>query len=228
MINVNTLKIEKVTNKDFSLKDYISKIVKRVHIYLTAFNGIIWQYKDAGLLQVYDAGFIDLDKQYLTVGVNGFVEGAEFLRDYHDEDYANIDIKADNEAYKQYAKDILNTIKELNIEDKTTHCKFNTEFVPAESLGPKNYKRDKEDGYYVPAGRNSYNSYFYIVEDTECSPLEKFSLMGKNFTGCLDGGSALHMNLDEHLSKEQYALLMRLAVVDGCNYFTFNIPNTIL
>lgn len=114
-----------------SLSEYITEIVNRVHQYLTAFNSIIWDYKNAGLLTIFDAGFIDLDRQYLTIGVNGFVEGAEFL---------GITIDADNEEYQQYAKDILGTIKDLNLVARTEHCKFNTEFVPAESLGVKNAK----------------------------------------------------------------------------------------
>ena len=43
----------------------------------------------------------------------------------------------------------------------------------------------------------------------------------------LTGGSALHMNLDEHLSFQQYRQLLRVAAREGCNYFTFNIPNTL-
>ena len=100
----------------------INEIVNRVHKYLKAFNEIIWDYKKGGLLTVYDAGYIDLDSQYLTIGINGFVEGAEFL---------GIPIDAHNEQYQQYAKDILETIKQSNIEARTEHCKFNTEFVPS-------------------------------------------------------------------------------------------------
>lgn len=95
----------------------------------------------------------------------------------------------------------------------------------AENLGVKNANWDKEDGYEVP--RNCYNSYFYIVEDKKTNPIDKFYFQGKDFTGCCDGGSALHNNLDEHLSKEQYRMLMDVAIKAGCNYFTYNIPNTI-
>lgn len=199
-----------------TLPEYITYIVRDVHKYLTAFNSIIWDYKNAGLLTIYDAGFIDLDRQYLTIGVNGFVEGAEFL---------GIKIDADNPEYQKYAADILGTIKELNIEARTEHCKFNTEFVPAESLGVKNAKWDRKDGYKVP--RDCYNSYFYIVEDKNCDPVQKFRYQGIKFTGCCDGGSALHNNLDEHLSKLQYRLLMDVAIKEGCNYFTYNVMNTI-
>lgn len=198
------------------LNEYISTIVSRVHKYLTAFNDIIWDYYNAGLLTIFSAGFIELDRQYLTIGINGFVEGAEYL---------GIKIDPNDEDYRQYAVDILETIKNMNAAARTEHCKFNTEFVPAENLGLKNAKWDKKDGYEVP--RDCYNSYFYIVEDENCDPVTKFRYQGKHFTGCCDGGSALHNNLDEHLTKKQYRMLMNVAVEEGCNYFTYNIKNTI-
>ena len=198
------------------LSEYITSIINRVHKYLTAFNDIIWDYYKAGLLTIFNAGFIELDRQYLTIGINGFVEGAEYL---------GIPIDPNDIRYQQYAKDILETIKDLNAAARTPHCKFNTEFVPAENLGLKNAKWDKKDGYFVP--RDCYNSYFYIVEDTNCDPISKFRYQGKMFTGCCDGGSALHNNLDEHLSQAQYRKLMDIAVEEGCNYFTYNIMNTI-
>lgn len=95
----------------------------------------------------------------------------------------------------------------------------------AENLGVKNAKWDKEDGYFVP--RDCYNSYFYLVEDPTTNMVDKFILHGDRLTKYLDGGSALHMNLDEHLTKAQYKTVMDDAIKTGCNYFTFNIPNTI-
>ena len=205
-----------VPAEEWLLSEYIASIVNRVHKYLTAFNEIIWDSKNAGLLTIFNAGFIDLDRQYLTIGINGFVEGAEYL---------GIPVDADSSEYQLYAKNILETIKNLNIAARTDKCKFNTEFVPAESLGVKNAKWDKKDGYRVP--RDCYNSYFYIVEDESVDPIKKFRFQGIKFTGCCDGGSALHNNLDEHLSARQYRLLMDVAVQEGCNYFTYNVMNTI-
>ena len=95
----------------------------------------------------------------------------------------------------------------------------------AENLGVKNAKWDIEDGYVVP--RDCYNSYFYKVEDETCSLLDKFILHGSRLTKYLDGGSALHANLDEHLTFEQYRHLLNVAIKTGCSYFTFNIPNTV-
>ena len=215
-LNLNRIVQDWTRESDETLPLYITNIVNRVHKYLTAFNEIIWDYKNAGLLTIFNAGFIDLDRQYLTIGINGFVEGAEYL---------GISIDADNPEYQLYARDILETIKNLNIAARTDKCKFNTEFVPAESLGVKNAKWDKRDGYKVP--RDCYNSYFYIVEDKTIDPIKKFRFQGIKFTGCCDGGSALHNNLDEHLTARQYRMLMDVAVKEGCNYFTYNIMNTI-
>ena len=215
-LNLNRIVQDWTRESEETLPLYITNIVNRVHKYLTAFNEIIWDYKNAGLLTIFNAGFIDLDRQYLTIGINGFVEGAEYL---------GIPIDADSTEYQLYAKDILETIKNLNIAARTDKCKFNTEFVPAESLGVKNAKWDKRDGYKVP--RDCYNSYFYIVEDKTVDPIKKFRFQGIKFTGCCDGGSALHNNLDEHLTARQYRMLMDVAVKEGCNYFTYNIMNTI-
>ena len=213
-----------------SLSEYITSIVERVHKYLEAWNDHLWDMYNTGLLTVYKAGFIDLDKQYLTIGFNGFIEGAEFLmsmNDYIPEQYKNLQIRHNNEAYKQYAKDILNTIKELNVKDRTEHLRFNTEMVPAENAGAKLYNWDKKAGYVVPKNRNLYNSYFYPVEDETYDPIEKMYLQGTDFIGNLDGGSAYHCNLNESLTKVQYRHLMNVAIQAGCSYFTYNVPNTI-
>ena len=95
----------------------------------------------------------------------------------------------------------------------------------AENLGVKNAAWDKKDGYFVP--RNCYNSYFYRVEDDSVNIIDKFILHGSKLTKYLDGGSALHANLDEHLTKDQYKSLLKTSIKTGCSYFTFNIPNTI-
>ena len=221
---------KKYKRNRLSLAQYIENIVSRVHKYLEAWNDHLWDMKSSGLLTVYDAGFIDLDKQYLTVGFNGFIEGAEFLASMNEfipDKYKNLEIRPDNEAYKNYAKDILGTIKELNVAHRTEHLRFNCEMVPAESAGNKLYKWDKRDGYWTPSSRNLYNSYFFPMEDLTYDPLTKMRLHGTDFIGNLDGGSACHIGLNEHLSKEQYRKMMDFAIECGCSYFTFNIPSTV-
>lgn len=213
-ININRL-VQNATRNGVDISEAVTEQVKKVHCYLKAFNSIMQDNFESKLLPVYDAGYISLDKQFLTVGINGFVEGAEFLE---------IPITA-NEKYFEYGEKILKPIYDLNKAERTSDLMFNTEFVPAENLGVKNAKWDKEDGYIVP--RACYNSYFYLVEDESTNTVDKFILHGEKLTRYLDGGSALHANLSEHLTKEQYKVLMLNAVKTGCSYFTFNIPNTI-
>ena len=201
-----------------TLSEYLKPIVERIHKYLEAWNQWLHDLYDADLLPVYKAGFIDLDRQYLTIGVNGFVEAAEFL---------GIEINPDCEEYKKLASEILDTIEEVNRKTRTEHHKANIEFVPGENAAVKLYQWDKENGYIVPETRNCYNSYFYVVEDTHTSPIRKFYYQGTGFADKCSGGVALHNNLSEHLSKTQYRHLMDVAVKAGCNYWTYNIPNTI-
>lgn len=208
-------------DKDDLYTNYINKslteMTERVHKYQIAFNEIIKDFLKADMLDVYNAGFIDMKKQYLTVGVNGLTEAAEFL---------GLQITP-NPEYGDFVNNILETINISNRKDRKPDAMFNTEFVPAENLAAKNYKWDKKDGYFVSSKHNLYSSYFYNPEDTRVSIIDKFKLHGEDFVKYLDGGSALHMNLEEHLSKEQYRQLLNTAAHYGTNYFTFNVRNTI-
>lgn len=213
-LNINRL-VQDAVNKGYDMIDYLREQVHKVHKFQTAYNELLKDYLNDGLLTVYTAGFINLKKQYLTIGVNGVIEAAEFL---------GIPVN-DNPTYREFMQSILKTISDENKKAKTKELMFNTEFVPAENLGVKHANWDKKDGYVVP--RDCYNSYFYAVEDTSLNILDKFKLHGKEYVKYLDGGSALHMNLEEHLTKDQYRNLLKVAAKEGTNYFTFNIPNTI-
>jgi len=199
------------------IREEIRELTERVHKYQTAFNETIKDFLNANMLDVYRAGFIDMRKQYLTVGVNGITDAAEFL---------GIKVNV-NDEYKEFVNNILETINISNKKDRTRDCMFNTEFVPAENLAAKNYKWDQKDGYWVSPIRNLYSSYFYNPEDSSVNILQKIQLHGKDYVKWLDGGSALHANLKEHLSQPQYRQLMKVAAKNGCNYFTFNVRNTV-
>lgn len=216
-MNVNRL-VQNATRDNIPIEEAVAAQTEKLHKYLLAFNAILKENLIKHMLPIYEAGFISLDKQYLTIGINGFVEGAEFL---------GIEIAPDNPEYISYGEKILKPIYLLNKRDKDPQngIMFNTEFVPAENLGVKFAKWDKRDGYFVP--RDCYNSYFYLVEDETKNVLDKFKMSGKQFTQYLDGGSAYHCNLSEHLSKDQYLKMLDAAMITGCPYFTFNIPNTI-
>ena len=219
-INVMTMNINRLVQDAFTNNipylEYIKAVVQDIHKFQIAYRSIIQDYVDAGMLPVYTAGYISLDKQYLTLGINGLVEAAEFL---------GLDI-TDNEEYKNFISSIVTTISDENkVASKLTGFKFNTEMVPAENLGVKNAKWDKKAGYVVP--RDCYNSYNYKVEDESVSILEKFEMHGKEFMKGLDGGSAYHCNLDEYPTQEGFKKLLKVAATAGCEYFCFNIRITI-
>ncbi|MCQ2231086.1 MAG: anaerobic ribonucleoside-triphosphate reductase [Paludibacteraceae bacterium] len=194
---------------------YLEEVVDLVHKVQLSYNENLKDFQKRGLLPLFDAGYINLGRQYLTIGVNGLVEAAEFL---------GIEIK-DSPDYVKFVQDVLGLVEKYNKKYRTKEVMFNCEMIPAENVGVKHAKWDREDGYVVP--RDCYNSYFYIVEDTSLNVADKFKLHGKKYIEHLTGGSALHLNLEEHLSKQQYRQILRMAADEGCNYFTFNIPNTI-
>ena len=213
-INLNRC-IQYAVNKGQDYKEYLSHVIDLCHKVQLAYNENLKELQKNGMLPLFDAGYINIGRQYLTIGVNGMVEAAEFM---------GLKIN-DNPEYLAFVQEILGLIEKYNKEYRTKDVLFNCEMIPAENVGVKHAKWDREDGYFVP--RDCYNSYFYVVEDDSLNIIDKFKLHGAPYIEHLTGGSALHMNLEEHLSKEQYRQLLRVAAQEGCNYFTFNIPNTI-
>ena len=213
-INLNRC-IQYAVNNKMDYKVYLSKIIGLCHKVQLAYNENLKELQSHGMLPLFDAGYINIARQYLTIGINGLVEAAEFM---------GLQI-TDNPDYLKFVQEVLGLIEKFNKQYRSSEVLFNCEMIPAENVGVKHAKWDKEDGYLVP--RDCYNSYFYIVEDSSLTILDKFKLHGAPYIQHLTGGSALHMNLEEHLSKTQYRQLLKIAANEGCNYFTFNIPNTL-
>ena len=211
-INVITLNMNRLIQQGANIVEEVQKI----HKYQVAYRTLINEYNEAGLLPVYKAGFISLEKQFLTIGINGMVEAAESK---------GINVGNNNE-YKSFVNQHLKAIYDENKLAKHQYgYMFNTEFVPAENLGVKNAKWDREDGFNVT--RDCYNSYFYKVEDRYTNTLDKIILHGNEIIKYLDGGSALHLNLEEAPNKEGFIKLIHATAKAGCNYFCFNIKITI-
>lgn len=233
--NVITLNINRIVqdcNKAYGLKrnggwkentsflrDYLVDILQRVYKYHIAFKTMLYELEDRGMFAASNGRYIHISKLYSTIGINGLNEAARFL---------GMTV-GNNKEYIEFLQLVLGTIKEQNkihsIHDRKRPFLFNSEVVPAEGLGGKNYQWDLQDGYVVPDDENLYNSYFYDAHD-DTSVLDKFILHGRQTYQYTDGGSAAHINLEDHLSKEQYLKLIDFAIANGTNYFTFNIPNS--
>lgn len=213
-VNINRC-VQYAVNHQLDYKTFLTDVIDLCHRAQLAYNENLKALHEHGMLPLFDAGYINMGRQYLTIGVNGLVEAAEFM---------GIKI-SDNPDYLRFVQTILGLVEKKNKEYQTKNVLFNCEMIPAENVGVKHAKWDLEDGYFVP--RSCYNSYFYVVEDDSLNIIDKFRLHGAPYIEHLTGGSALHMNLEEHLSQAQYRKLLKVAAEEGCNYFTFNIPNTI-
>ncbi len=213
-INLNRC-VQQAVKERIPYIDFLEEVVDLVHKVQLGYNENLKELQEKGMLPLFDAGYINMSRQYLTIGVNGLVEAAEFL---------GIEIN-DNPEYASFTQDVLGLIESYNKKYRSSDVMFNCEMIPAENVGVKHAKWDREDGYLVL--RDCYNSYFYAVEDESLNVIDKFRIHGKKYIEHLTGGSALHMNLEEHLSKAQYRQLLKVAAIEGCNYFTFNIPNTL-
>lgn len=213
-VNLNRC-VQQATREGRSYVEFLDDIIDLMHKVQLAYNENLKDLLAKGMLPLFDAGYINIKRQYLTIGVNGLVEAAESL---------GITI-SDNPEYEKFVGEVLGLIEHYNHHYRTKDVMFNCEMIPAENVGVKHARWDREAGYFVP--RECYNSYFYIVEDKNTDIIEKFRMHGRRYIQHLTGGSALHMNLEEHLSAPQYRQLLRVAAKEGCNYFTFNIPNTL-
>lgn len=213
-INLNRC-IQHAARRGMHYHFFLEEVVDLVHKVQVAYNENLKYMQEKGMLPLFDAGYINMSRQYLTIGVNGLVEAAEYL---------GVEIN-DNPHYQIFVQEVLGLIESYNKKYRTKDVMFNCEMIPAENVGVKHAQWDKRDGFKT--NRDCYNSYFYVVEDESLNIVDKFRLHGRKYIEHLTGGSALHMNLEEHLSKRQYQQLLRVAIQEGCNYFTFNVPNTV-
>lgn len=195
---------------------YLKNVVGRVQKYLLAFRSIIDRYIKAGLLPSYSAGFISIDKQFGTIGINGALEAYEYIKEK-----LHFDVEL-----KETLRTWLAVIKHSNKKAlKEYGVRFNTEFVPAENLGVKNAKWDKKDGLWVP--RDCYNSYFFPVEDENMTILDRLEAHAQDVSKYLDGGAACHLNLEQLPTAPQARKLIEAAAKLGVPYWTTNVLCTI-
>lgn len=122
------------------LRDYLVDILQRVYKYHIAFKTMLYDLEDKGMFAASNGGYIHISKLYSTIGINGLNEAARFL---------GMTV-GNNKEYIEFLQLVLGTIKEQNkihsIHDANRPFLFNSEVVPAEGLGGKNYNWDKEDG----------------------------------------------------------------------------------
>jgi len=210
-LNLNRI-VQNAARKNLDLETSLKGILSRVHKYHVATREIFKELKESGLYSAYNSNFIKLERQFSTIGLLGMVEAAEYL---------GLEISP-NENYMKFCSTILKWISEENKKAREEYgILFNTEFVPGENAGHKLAQWDKRDGYKV--NRDVYNSYFYRVEDDGIDIIEKAKMHSNMVTRYLDGGSAVHYNFEEYLTKEQYLKWIDVNAHLGVSYFCSNV-----
>lgn len=201
-----------------SIKSYLLNILERVYKYHIAYKTMLYDEEDRGMYSDSNAGYIYMKKLYSTVGLIGYCEAAQYL---------GYKI-SNNQGYRDFLSFIFKIVKDANkahgIHDAKRPFLFNSEAIPGEGLATKLYNWDKKDEYYVPEDQNLYSSYFFLQWDNQISILDKLKLHGSYINSSTDGGQACHLHMNAHLSSKQYEYLINIAIKEGVNYFTFNIP----
>ncbi|MBR6493779.1 MAG: anaerobic ribonucleoside-triphosphate reductase, partial [Prevotella sp.] len=138
-INLNRC-IQYAVNNGKDYREYLTEVIDLCHKVQLAYNENLKELQANGMLPLFDAGYINIGRQYLTIGINGMVEAAEFM---------GIQI-TDNPDYLTFVQTVLGLIEKKNKEYRTKEVLFNCEMIPAENVGVKHAKWDREDGYFVP------------------------------------------------------------------------------
>lgn len=158
---------------------------------------------------LYSLGFMDLSKQYSTVGVNGFNECIEIMG-----------FNILNPDGQELAIHILETINLVNNRlQKQYNSPHNTEQIPGEGTSIKLADKDKLLNY-----QNQYDIYSnqFIPLITNADMLDRIRLQGL-FDRHFSGGSILHVNVDTQINDSQHIQdLIRSTAKAGVVYHAIN------
>ena len=107
-INLNRC-IQYAVNNKLDYLEYLGSIIDLCHKVQLAYNENLKELQAHGMLPLFDAGYINIGRQYLTIGINGLVEAAEFL---------GLKITP-NEDYKKFVQGILGLVEKYNKQYRT-------------------------------------------------------------------------------------------------------------
>jgi len=165
---------------------------------------------ESGNLPLYSLGFMELSKQYSTLGVNGLNECVEIM---------GYDIL--NEYGQDFVIRMLNFINEENDKyQKTYKTPHNCEQIPGENVSIKLADKDRFLGY-----NDKYDIYSnqFIPLVTKADLLDRIRLQGL-FDGHFSGGAICHLNLEEKVEDTSKVVdLIKHCAKSGVIYFALNM-----
>lgn len=207
-INLPRIAFENKGNSEAFIDKLIELAVDCQHVN-NAKRSIIKKRIESGNLPLYDHGFMDINKQYSTIGVNGFYEAVTEM---------GYDIMS-NEG-QEFAIMILETLNTVNDRlQKQYEAPHNVEQVPGESLSVKLASKDK---LFRIQDKYDFYSNQFIPLICKADLLDRITLQGL-FDSHFSGGAIAHLNVEQRI--EDYNIvkkLIRSAVKKGVIYFAVN------
>lgn len=195
-------------NKD-NFIDLIKNHVLDIYSINDAKRKILSERINLGCLPLYTHGFMNLTKQYATVGIVGLYEALQILGyDILDEDG------------QQLCGEILNVINEMNeAADEKYGYAHNVEQTPSENSAIKLAQKDR----YLGLNQNYdlYSNQFIPLAVT-ANMLDRITLQGM-FDSQFSGGSIMHINCDSRVDDyRSIAEMIKATVKGGCVYHAIN------
>ena len=219
---VNTINLARISYEcGNSKEEYLHILKDRTLLCLKVLDTvrhIVQRNIEKGLMKNFDAGIVDMDKLYSTIGVLGIYETLDkfgyVIKDKFG--YATY-----TEEGIEFAEEILSTIHKVKEDFKQEHdYMINLEAVPAESAAAKLMKKDKyfypDEKYELPLYANQW-----IPLGVRTSIENKIKISARIDEACT-GGSISHINLDSPFQSFEVAwdLLCELSK-QGVKYFAF-------
>ncbi len=184
-----------------------------LHKILLCHRKLLIERIEGGQLPLYTSGWIDLKRQYSTIG---FVGGYEYVTNagYNIHEESGIALLADK------LKIIEESIVNWQIEEREAQNIYNVEQIPAESMAVRLADIDHLLGYNDVWELYS-NQYVPLID--EASIYDRMRIQGE-FDSLTSGGSILHLSSDgeKPLTPAQYKKLMLAAKDSKTVYFAVN------
>lgn len=199
-------------------KAYLDKLRERTLLdckALTSMRHILKRNIERGLLPNYQNGALELEKQYMTIGILGLYEVIDMFGMIQTDDFGN---KSYTEEGLQFASEILDLINEVKDNFKCDFS-FNIESIPGETAAALLCEADnllyQNDRYFLYSNQ-------WIPLMNKCTIQEKCRL-GNILDRKCGGGCIAHINIENRFSNEEQAWeMLNYIASQGVIYFAFN------
>jgi len=206
------INLPRLAMKEKENPNILDEIMDSVHKILYAHRQLIKERIALGVLPLYTTGFMDLERQYSTVGLIG---GYEYVKNKG----LSILTEEGTNALMSVMKAVEAKIKGYQSEE--VGCIYNIESIPGESQAVKLCDIDKLLGYCDPKVKLYSNQYVSLMD--ECSIYDRMKTQGI-FDSVTSGGAIMHCSYKDStpLTKEQYKKILLMAKDLHNEYFAIN------